>query len=233
MDEGKPLDQTIRLAEVNGAPISERGDRQVRQRRQDLLGFWRGREGGAQARKEYSLLTVALVLGLRAHPLGNVARNLRCSDNRPALVPDRGDAQRDVNERAVFPAPNGLEMIDRFAHANARKHLVFLVLPVFRNDRADRSPNHLRRRVSKHPLRRGVPRRDNTAKILADDGVVGRVDDTGQQRVKACWRIGHEANLNRTCAAELCAYERSRVSDSKRATSSKYREASAALDGFV
>src|SRR6266545_3974240 len=153
MDEGKPLDRTVRLAQVNGTPISEIGDRQVRQRHQDLFGFERGREGGAQARKEYGLLAVALLLRLRAQALGNVARDLRCADDRPALVPDWGDAERDVNERDVLPAPNGLEMIDGLARANARKDLVFLVLPIFRNDRADRLSNHLGGRVSKHPLR--------------------------------------------------------------------------------
>src|SRR6266480_7960433 len=123
MDEGKPFDRTVRLAQVNGAPISEIGDRQVRQRHQDLFGFERGCERGAQSRKEYGLLAVALLLRLRTQAFGNVARDLRGSDNCPAVVPDRGDAERDVNERAILPAPNGLEMIDGLARANARKDL--------------------------------------------------------------------------------------------------------------
>src|SRR5947208_182643 len=83
------------------SPIGEIGDRQARQRRQDLFGFERGREGRAQARQEYGLLAVALLCRLRALALGNVTRDLRCSDNRRAVVPDRRNAQRDVNERAV------------------------------------------------------------------------------------------------------------------------------------
>src|ERR1051325_6080269 len=95
-------------------------------------------------------------------------------------------------------------MLDDPAGADARDDVVFFVLAVVGNDRADRAAVHFRRGIAEHPLRRGVPRRDDAVEILADDGVVRGLNNRGQQRLVRSRRYGHyERNFTRSDAVEL------------------------------
>ena len=75
-------------------------------------------------------------------------------------------------------------MVDPFAAPDAGQDLVFLLLPVVGDDAADRLADHLGRGVAEHPLGGRVPRGDDAVQVLADDGVVARIDDRGEaQRI--------------------------------------------------
>ena len=67
---------------------------------------------------------------------------------------------------------------------SAWKPLVgFFLLSIGWNDEIGYKPaNRLGRGVSEQALRTLIPARNNSVQILADDGVVGRVDDGAQQK---------------------------------------------------
>jgi hypothetical protein len=67
--------------------------------------------------------------------------------------------------------PHGL------AGADLPQNEVFLALPNFGDDDPNRLPDRLRSRVTEHALGRGIPRQDDPVQILADDGVIRRIDD--------------------------------------------------------
>ena len=90
------------------------------------------------------------------------------------------DGQRDWNERAILALTNGLVVPHGFAGANLPQHEVFLALTNLRNDDADRLPDRFRGRIAEHALGGGIPRQDDPVQILADDGVIRRIDDLGE-----------------------------------------------------
>jgi hypothetical protein len=70
-----------------------------------------------------------------------------------------------------------LEMRHRLAARESAEHQIFLGLPVLRDDHPDRLADRFLGCVAEHPLRRPVPRRDDAVEVLADDGVVGGIND--------------------------------------------------------
>ena len=79
----------------------------------------------------------------------------------------------------------GLERLDLFTLAQTLNDLDLLMLAFGWNDDADRLTDRLRGCIPEHPLGAGIPRRDDPVQVLADDGIVGRLDDARQQR--ACF----------------------------------------------
>ena len=61
--------------------------------------------------------------------------------------------------------------------------VVLLVQPLRRDDQGDRPADGLRGRVAEEPLGPGVPRPDDAVERLADDRVLGRLDDGRQPRL--------------------------------------------------
>ena len=124
---------------------------------------------------------------------GDVAGDLGRADDPAVRRPDRGDRQRDVDEAAVLAHANGFVMVDAFAAANPRQDLVLLALPVRRNDAADRSADHFLGGVPEHALRRGIPGLNDAVQILADNGVVRRLDDRGEacRDPNVCGRVAN------------------------------------------
>src|SRR5262249_41287953 len=57
-------------------------------------------------------------------------------------------------------------------------------------DEADVTADGLFRRVSVHPLCRGIPRRNDALQRLADDRIVRRIDDGGEASHRHIARLG-------------------------------------------
>ena len=102
---------------------------------------------------------------------------------RPSGVADRGDGQRDVEPAAVLARPHRLEVLDPLAAAEPVQDVALLVQPLGRDDQGDRPADGLGGGVAEEPLGPGVPRPDDAVERLADDRVVGRLDDGGQPRL--------------------------------------------------
>ena len=126
------------------------------------------------------LLQQLHALELDAPQQRDVAGDLRGADDPPVDVADRRHGQRDRHQRSVLAAADGLEVVEAIAAANAGQRLVFLGLAILRDQPADRRTDHLGGTVAEHPLRRLVPRLDDAVEILADDRVVGGLDDGGE-----------------------------------------------------
>ncbi len=125
----------------------------------------------------------------RVFAVADVAGNLRRSDHVARLVVDRRNGQRNRERGPVFSAPDGFIVADGLTGTDLAKDEVFLVLSVGGNDHANRPADRLGSGVAKHPLGRCIPRLDDAVQVLADDGVVGRVDDL---REMAKRQIGSE-----------------------------------------
>ena len=78
-----------------------------------------------------------------ARALGDVARDLRGADHLAAVVADRRHRQRNRDLGAVLAPPDGLEVIDGLAGADAGQHGVFLALPIRGDDHPDRLADRL------------------------------------------------------------------------------------------
>ncbi len=116
-------------------------------------------------------------------PLGDVAGDLRRPDDAALVVADRGDRQRDVEPAAVLGHADRLEVLDPLAAAEPLQDRALLVVPLRRDDQGDRPADGLLGRVAEEPLGPGVPRADDAVERLADDRVVGRLDDGRQPRL--------------------------------------------------
>jgi hypothetical protein len=68
-------------------------------------------------------------------------------------------------------------MLDRVPVANSAQHGRLLVAAIVGNDEVDRSSDRLMRSVTEDPFSAAVPCLDDSVQILADDGVVGPLDD--------------------------------------------------------
>ena len=70
---------------------------------------------------------------------------------------------------------------------------LFFVLAIRRDDDPNRAPDYFLCAVTKHLLRGGIPRGDDAAQILADDRVVGGLNDRGQKRFGGCGGMGQRS----------------------------------------
>ena len=92
-----------------------------------------------------------------------------------------GDTVSEIGiERSILAAADGLEVVEAIAAANAGQRLVFLGLAILRDQPPDRRADHLGGGVAEHPLGRLVPGLDDAVEVLADDRVVGGLDDGGE-----------------------------------------------------
>ena len=89
-----------------------------------------------------------------------------------------------VDARAVLAQALDIEMVDALAAAQAAEDVALLVAQLRRHDQVDRLADRLFRGPSEQPLRALVPGGDDAVERLADDGVFGRRDDGGEQRLR-------------------------------------------------
>ena len=128
---------------------------------------------------------------------GQVARGLGGPDDLPGVIADRRYRQRNRNERPVLAPPDRFKVIDALAAADACEDFVLLVQPILRDDDRDGLSHCFMRGVPEHPLRCPIPRLDDTVEILADDRVVGGVDDRAQSVLLAFEnRLGADVTSN-------------------------------------
>lgn len=83
-----------------------------------------------------------LQLLLRLFQAGDVSGDLRGSHDAPGAILDRGDRQRDMDERSVFPSPERFIVIDTLAHADPLENPGFFVEPILRDQALHRLPDH-------------------------------------------------------------------------------------------
>jgi hypothetical protein len=71
-------------------------------------------------------------------------------------------------------------MLEALASADLAEDHGFLVLPLFRDQRENGLPDYFARGVAEDAFRGRVPGLDDTVKVLADDGIAGRLDERQQ-----------------------------------------------------
>src|SRR5260370_981768 len=116
---------------------------------------------------------------LRLAPLvlGNVTDNLRGADDLSLRIFDRRDGQRDVYQTPVLTLADGFVMFDALAAPNALDDRFLFVLVFWRDQNLDVLANYLFGHVAKDSLGRAVPGDDSAIEVLADNCVVGRLND--------------------------------------------------------
>ena len=125
--------------------------------------------------------SVAIGLGL---PLRAVMSRtiLDAPTTVPVIVLDRRDRQRDQDPAAVAAARAPSRSARSAGPAFRRRDdLVFLGDALGRDDQGDVPADGLRGGVAEQPLGAGVPALNDAVQRLADDGVVGRLDDRREQ----------------------------------------------------
>src|SRR5687768_16198636 len=89
--------------------------------------------------------------------LGNVARNLRGSNDPPGEIPNGRNGQGYVDARAVFPYANRFEVVHWLAGTDTGEHLLLFEEALRRNDELDRAANGLGGLPPEHPFGRRIP----------------------------------------------------------------------------
>src|SRR5262249_44525190 len=137
------------FSDVNGS--NDPNHRTIRMRLNQ--GFWRCEE-------------CATVLRLRASE-ATAAMSSDGSDS-PSLS-RTGEIDSDTSTIEPSSAPAWFRNVRDALLRNRRKHLVFFVLAIRRDDDPDRPPDRFLCALTKHLLRGGIPRSDDAFQILADD----------------------------------------------------------------
>src|SRR5581483_8774182 len=158
---GRPAKQTL------GGAVPRRDDSAERLADDDVI---RGIDDGGEPRQR-ELVPASVT---------DVAGDLRGADDAAGGVPDRGHGDGDVYEPAVLGDAHGLEVIHALAAPELREHLVLFGVPLGGNDERDVTADRFCRRPSEQTLGGPVPGGDDAVECLADDDVVGRLDDGGE-----------------------------------------------------
>ncbi len=122
-------------------------------------------------------------IGLQPHQLliaesvGDVASDLRGADDDAVRVEYRRNVDRQVDQPTVLASPDGFELLDPFPCSDARQDRWLLVRPILGNDRPHGFADHFFGGVAQKALCCGIPAFDDSGERLADDDVVGRLDD--------------------------------------------------------
>ncbi len=140
------------------------------------------------ARGEGELLQIlvgAANLAVDELAFGDVAGDLGGTHDPALQVLDGRDGQRDVQQRAVLPHADGLEMVDAFTGADARDDLDLFRAPVLRNEHRDRLAQRFGFGVAEQSLGAGIPTGNDAVQVFTDDGVIRRINDRTQQQGRA------------------------------------------------
>ena len=111
------------------------------------IGICRALRRSRRMRRGSSSTIAPQGLSLAGLSLRNVARDLRCPDNRALAISDRRHRHGDVDQRAVFAAPDRLERFYGFPSRNLFEHAAFLDESVRRNQKRDADASSARVRA--------------------------------------------------------------------------------------
>ncbi len=111
--------------------------------------------------------------------LADVARDLRRAHHVAPIIENRGNRQGDVHQTAVLATTDGFVVVDLFTATDAVEDAGLFVMSIGGNEHHHRLPDRFLGRVSEELFRAGIPTRDDAVDVLADDGVVRRIDDGG------------------------------------------------------
>ena len=117
---------------------------------------------------------------LEGLPRGDVSKDLGGADDLAGVVTNGRDAEGDIEAPAILAETNGFEVIDALAGANPGEDDGLVGLQLVRDDGEDGGADHLLTGVSKDAGGGGIPTGDPAGEVLADDGVVGGFDDSGE-----------------------------------------------------
>ena len=135
-----------------------------------------------------------LLVGLlRLLLVGDVPGDLRRADDPAPRIAHGRDRQRDVQATARLVDPDGLIVLDALSATDAVENLRLLLDGFGRNQHGDGPADRLGWTVAEQASRPGIPRLHDAIEILADDRVVGRLDD-GRE---ASLRLIHPLALDR------------------------------------
>src|SRR6185503_12594224 len=104
-------------------------------------------------------------------PLGEVALDGRCTNDRSRMVPNRCDGQLDRNDAAVLSDPRSLEAEDLLAAGNPLENPLLLVVELRWDEPIDRGTLHLASAIAKESLGARVPANDGPVQQLVYDRV--------------------------------------------------------------
>ncbi len=117
---------------------------------------------------------------LHALAVRDVAGDLGGSDDATGLVFYGGDGGGDFDFFPGFGDAGGFIMLEALAGAEFGEDLVLLVLKVCGDEAENGLADDFFGGVAEHALRAVVPGADDAVEVLADDGVVGGIDDGGE-----------------------------------------------------
>jgi hypothetical protein len=156
---------------------------------------WRGKERSRSFDEQHQLALDRSLRVSRSSLRCDVAGNLGRADDHARGITDRRHGKRDRHEPAVLRPSFRLVTVDAFAAADAVQNRGRFVRTAGRRQYRHRPPDGLFGCVTEHALSAAVPAADNAVQILADDGIVGRLDDGGKPLVQVVRRhLRHHAD---------------------------------------
>ena len=117
--------------------------------------------------------------GLDPLALGDVARDLRCADNRAFTVSDGRHRHGHVEQRAVFAAADCVEVAHDLPSADTFEDAAFLFESLWRNQQGDGLTHRFLGSVTKQAFCAAIPTGDDAIDVFTDDCVIGRRDNGG------------------------------------------------------
>src|SRR5438094_294165 len=101
----------------------------------------------------------------------DITSDLSGSNDSPVFVFNRRDGEGDVKPSPIFGHAHGFKMVDSVAGLYFRQDFRFIILQLRGDDESDGLTDDLFGFVTKNALCRAIPAHDNSAQVLADDGI--------------------------------------------------------------
>src|ERR1700722_15742627 len=118
-------------------------------------------------------------LGLQLLLRRDVADDLRGADYATAVVSYGRDREGNINSISILAEPYGLKVINPFACPYFCQNHTLVIEELRRNEDRNRSTDNLCRFISEDALGALIPVSHDSVQILADNCVIGGLDDRG------------------------------------------------------